>query len=108
VPPPPVCGGAVFPDAPGAGDAVAPLDPVALLDAVAWAEALAPALALLEAATLAELAEVGGVWVGGGVDVEEDGEHAATATVRMAKTPRPVTASFALSTAPVIVPRTVM
>jgi len=99
----------VFPDAlaPGAGE------PVALLDAVAWAEALAPALALPEAALpeaapLAELVEVGGVWVGGGVDVDEDGEHAATATVRMAKTPKPMTASFALSTAPVIVPRTVM
>jgi hypothetical protein len=97
----------------GAGDPVAPLDPVALLDAVAWAEELAPVLgaplvALPEAALLEELADVGGVWVGSGRDVDEDGEHPATATVRMAKTPKPVMASFALSTAPVIVPRTVM
>jgi hypothetical protein len=61
-----------------------------------------------ETALLAEVADVGGVWVAaGGVEVE-DPEHPATATARMAKTPKLLTACFALSTVPAMVTRTVM
>jgi hypothetical protein len=39
----------------------------------------------------------------------EDGEQAATVTkARMAKTPKPMTVSFALSAVPAVVTRTVM
>lgn len=92
-------------------------DPVAWLDAVALAEELAPAVALPfvvewadaapEAAPVDELVDVGGELVAAGEEVE-DPEHPATATTRMAKTPKPLTASFALSTVPAMVPRTVM
>ena len=75
----------------------------------ALAEEPAPAVPLVDvpvAVPLAEWLPVGGELVADGVD--EDGEHPATATVRMAKTPKPLTASFALSTVPAMVPRTVM
>ena len=69
-----------------------------------WPEA-AP---LAEVAEVAEVADVGGVWVAaGGVEVEEC-EHPASATARMAKTPKLLTACFALSTVPAMVTRTVM
>jgi len=73
------------------------------------AEEPAPAVPLVdvpEAVPLAEWFPVGGELVADGED--EDGEHPATATVRMAKTPKPLMASFALSTVPAMVPRTVM
>jgi hypothetical protein len=104
---------ALAPDA-GAGD------PVAWLDAVALAEELAPALALplpaapeaaseaaLEAAPGDEVVDVGGPLVAAGEEVE-DPEHPATATTRMAKTPKTLTVSIALSTVPAMVARTVM
>jgi hypothetical protein len=89
-------------------------DRVAWLDAVALAEELAPGLvvALPEAEPLDELVDelvdVGAELVAAGEDEDEDGEHPATATVRMAKTPKPVTVCFALSAVPAMVPRTVM
>ena len=73
------------------------------------AEEPAPAVPLVDvpvAVPLAEWLPVGGELVADGED--EPGEHPATATVRMAKTPKPVTASLALSTVPAMVPRTVM
>ena len=125
VPPPPVCGATVV-DGCGLAAEVGPGDCVcvARLDAVALAEEVAlPLAGLLEVALpLAGLLEValpeagrvvvlvneGGLWVGGGVEEDEDGEHPASATVRMAKTPKPMTVGFALSTAPAMVTRTVM
>lgn len=101
----------------GVGECV--LDPVALGEELppapagelppAPAEEPAPAVPLVdvpEAVPLAEWFPVGGELVADGED--EDGEHPATATVRMAKTPKPLMASFALSTVPAMVPRTVM
>ena len=101
----------------GVGECV--LDPVALGEELlpapagelppAPAEEPAPAVPLVdvpEAVPLAEWLPVGGELVADGED--EDGEHPATATVRMAKTPKPLMASFALSTVPAMVPRTVM
>jgi hypothetical protein len=122
VPPPPVCGAELFAGvlalAPELGAGV----PVAWLDAVAPAEALAPAPALLfvvewpEAAPEAApeaVADDEVVDVGGGLDAPddeevEDPEHPASATTRMAKTPKPLTVGIALSTVPAMVPRTVM
>jgi hypothetical protein len=85
--------------------------PPALADELppALGEEPAPAVPLVdvpEAVPLAEWLPVGGELVADGED--EDGEHPATATVRMAKTPKPLTASFALSTVPAMVPPTVM
>ncbi|MGH7161168.1 MAG: hypothetical protein ACREFS_13960 [Acetobacteraceae bacterium] len=74
---------------------------------VALPEAVELPVALPEAVPLNELVDVGGELVPG-VEGDEDGEHAATATVRMAKAPKPLTASFALSTVPAMVPRAVM
>ena len=96
----------------GAGDRVALLDAVALAEE----EELAPGLVVewLEADPLAEVVEVGAELVPDSEEEEEeevedgDGEHPASTTVRMAKTPKPLTASFALSTVPAMVPRTVM
>ena len=101
----------------GVGECV--LDPVALGEELppapagelppAPAEEPAPAVPLVdvpEAVPLAEWLPVGGELVADGED--EDGEHPATATVRMAKTPKPLMASFALSTVPAMVPRTVI
>ena len=99
--------------------------PVAWLDAVALAEELAPALApfvvelaetppeaVPEAAPEAVLPVDEVVDVGGGLDAPgeevEDPEHPASATTRMAKTPKPLTVGIALSTVPAMVPRTVM
>jgi len=122
VPPPPAPGAPVrlgvglAPEL-GVGECV--LDPVALGEELppapagelppAPAEEPAPAVPLVdvpEAVPLAEWFPVGGELVADGED--EDGEHPATATVRMAKTPKPLMASFALSTVPAMVPRTVM
>jgi hypothetical protein len=100
--------------APEAGDG----DPVAWLDADALAEELAPALAL-PLATAPEAApeavppegvlDVGAPLVAPSEEEEvEDPEHPASATTRMARTPKPLTVSIALSTVPAIVPRTVM
>jgi bifunctional ADP-heptose synthase (sugar kinase/adenylyltransferase) len=107
VPPPPVCGAAVTVTA---GVAVTVTVTVAVAVADAEADELAGVLVeLLGAGLLAadELAPVGGWWVGD--DTTEDGEQPATATkARMAKTPKPMTVSFALSTVPGVVTRTVM
>jgi len=122
VPPPPAPGAPVrlgvglAPEL-GVGECV--LDPVALGEELppapagelppAPAEEPAPAVPFVdvpEAVPLAEWFPVGGELVADGED--EDGEHPATATVRMAKTPKPLMASFALSTVPAMVPRTVM
>ncbi len=109
MPPPPVCGAAVTVTA---GVAVTVTVAVAFGVPVAVAEAdeLAGALVVLLGAGLLaadELAPVGGWWV---ADVTtEDGEQPATAAAaRIAKTPKPMTASFALSTVPAMVTRTVM
>jgi hypothetical protein len=96
-------------------------DPVAWLDAAALAEEPAPALALPlaavpeaapEAVPLDELLDVGALLVAPGEvapgEEVEDPEHPASATTRMAKTPKPVTVSIVLSTVPAMVPRTVM
>jgi hypothetical protein len=96
----------------GVGECVAPpvAPPVAVAPAEEPALPLPPALPVAppETAPLAEVADVGGVWVAaGGVEVE-DPEHPATATVRMAKTPKLLAACFALSTVPAMVTRTVM
>jgi hypothetical protein len=72
-----------------------------------WPEA-APLAPWPEAAPLAELADVGGVWVPSSEDVVEECEHPASATVRMAKTPKLLMAGFALRTVPAMVTRTVM
>ncbi len=61
-----------------------------------------------EAAPLAELTDEGGGWVPASGDEVEECEHPASVTVRMAKTPKLLTASFALSTVPAMVTRTVM
>ena len=97
-------------------------DPVAWLDADALAEALALALPLAaaaeaapeavpeaepEAVPLDELPDVGAPLVAAGEEVEA-AEHPASATTRMAKTPKPLTVGIALSTVPAMVPRTVM
>ena len=81
-----------------------------VLDAVAWAEELALALVVLPVALpLAEVADVGGVWVAASEDEDAGDVQAATATeARMAKTQKPMTVNFALSTAPAMVIRTVM
>jgi hypothetical protein len=118
--------------APAVGDGECVLDPAAPADELApalapplaaWLEAapLAPEGAPLaawleagplapwpEAAPLAELADVGGVWVPSSEDVVEECEHPVSATVRMAKTPKLLMASFALRTVPAMVTRTVM
>ncbi len=105
----------------GVGECVAPpvAPPVAVAPVEEPALPLPPLLpvapeaaplpvALPETVPLAEVADVGGVWVAaGGVEVE-DPEHPATATVRMAKTPKLLAACFALSTVPAMVTRTVM
>jgi hypothetical protein len=56
------------------------------------------------------VADVGAELVATGEDEDEDadGEHPATAATRMARTPKPLMAGFALSTMPAMVPRTVM
>jgi len=70
-----------------------------------WLE-VEPLAGWLEVEPVADVAAVGGVWVpDGGV---EECEHPATATVRMAKTPKLRTACLALSTVPAMVTRTVM
>jgi hypothetical protein len=107
VPPPPVCGALVGGEAEvgvGVGDCVA------VLDDVAWAEELAAALVVLPVAVpLAELADVDGKWVGSDVDEDRVDVQPATATeARMARTPKRMMVSFALSTAPAMVIRTVM
>jgi hypothetical protein len=105
VPPPPVCGAAVV----VAGALVA-----GAADRVAWLDADALALGLVvewpEAVPPDEVFDVGAEWVAPGEDEveDEDGEHPATATTRMARTPKPLMARFALSTMPAMVPRTVM
>jgi hypothetical protein len=130
VPPPPAPGGAVWLGvglAPELGVGECVLEPVALADELApaladelppvladelppaLAEEPAPAVPLVDvpvAVPLAEWLPVGGELVADGED--EDGEHPATATVRMAKTPKPLRANFALSAVPAMVPRTVM
>jgi hypothetical protein len=71
-------------------------------------EAVPPEAVPPEAVPLDELVDVGGVWVAGGVDEDEEGEQPAKAAeARMAKTPRRMAVSFALSTEPAIT-RTVM
>jgi hypothetical protein len=124
VPPPPAPGGLLGVTV-GLALEVAVGCCVAVLEPVAPADELAPVLAaplvaaLPEAEPLAEPlpeplpepVDVGAGWVpGGGVDEDEapDGEHPATATARMAKTPKPLTASFTLSTVPAMVTRTAM
>ena len=75
----------------------------------ALGEEPAPAVPLVDvlvAVPLGEWLPVGGELVADGED--EDGEHPARAAVRMAKTAKPLAASFALSTVPAMVPRTVM
>jgi hypothetical protein len=116
VPPPPVCGAEVFTGALALAPEAGVGDPVAWLDAVALAEELALALPLAatpEAVPLDELPDVGAPLVAPDEEVEdpeevEAPEHPASATTRMAKTPKLLTASFALSTVPATVPRTVM
>jgi hypothetical protein len=67
-----------------------------------------PPEAVPPAPPLDVLVDVGGVWVAGGVDEDEEGEQPAKAAeARMAKTPRRMAVSFALSTEPAIT-RTVM
>jgi hypothetical protein len=114
VPPPPVCGAEVFTGALALAPAAGAGDPVAWLDAAALAEELAPALLLAaapeaapEAELVDELLDVGGLLVALSEEVE-DPEHPATATTRMAKTPKTLTVSIALSTVPAMVARTVM
>jgi hypothetical protein len=118
VPPPPVCGAEVFTGALALAPAAGAGDPVAWLDAAALAEELAPALLLAAAPEAApeaelvdelvdELLDVGGLLVALSEEVE-DPEHPATATTRMAKTPKTLTVSIALSTVPAMVARTVM
>jgi hypothetical protein len=121
VPPPPVCGAEVFAGALALAPELGVGAPVAWLDAVALADELALALAPLvvelaetppEAAPEAVLPVDEVVDVGGGLDAAgeevEDPEHPASATTRMAKTPKPLTVGIALSTVPAMVPRTVM
>jgi len=109
----------------GAGDCVPGLEPAARPEELALPlddplavppEAVPPEAVPPEAAPLAlpldelvdELVDVGGVWVAGGVDEDEEGEQPAKAAeARMAKTPRRMAVSFALSTEPAIT-RTVM
>lgn len=111
--------------APAVGDGECVLDPAAPAEELApalapplaaWPEAaplaLCPEAAPLapwpEAAPLAELTDEGGGWVPASGDEVEECEHPASVTVRMAKTPKLLTASFALSTVPAMVTRTVM
>lgn len=104
----------------GAGDCVPGLEPAARPEELALPLddplAVPPEAVPPEAAPLAlpldelvdELVDVGGVWVAGGVDEDEEGEQPAKAAeARMAKTPRRMAVSFALSTEPAIT-RTVM
>jgi hypothetical protein len=118
VPPPPVCGAEVFTGALALAPEAGVGDPVAWLDADALAEALALALPLAAAPEAAPEAvpeaepeavrlDVGALLVAAGEEVEA-AEHPASATTRMAKTPKPLTVSIALSTVPAMVPRTVM
>ena len=128
MPPPPAPGGllgvtvGLAPEV-AAGCCVAVLEPVApadelapvlvalLVAALPELEPLVAPLAAPLAAPLPEPVDVGAGWVpGGGVDEVEDpdGEHPATATARLAKTPKPLTASFILSTVPAMVTRTAM
>jgi hypothetical protein len=82
-------------------------DPLAVPPEAVPPEAVPPEAAPL-ALPLDELVDVGGVWVAGGVDEDEEGEQPAKAAeARMAKTPRRMAVSFALSTEPAIT-RTVM
>jgi len=88
-------------------------DRVAWLDAVALAEEeLAAGLAVEwpEAVPLDDTADVGAELVPVSEDDDEDGdgEHPATATTRMARTPKVLTPCFAPSTMPAVVPRTVI
>jgi hypothetical protein len=117
VPPPPVCGATV-----GVAGALVPEVGVGVagvvLEAVACGEELAVALLLVVAVPVAELVgvlvevvvDVAGKWVG--PDEEEvDPPSVQPVTVtdaRMAKTPKPMTVRFALSTAPAMVTCTVM
>lgn len=112
MPPPPVPGAAV-----GVWTGPAPVlgmsDFVGVLDPVARAEELAPAVVVgvLVAEPLADAeldVEEGGTLIGG-VDDEDDDVHPATAAAaKMAKTPKRMAASFALSTLPGMVARIVM
>ena len=106
VPPPPVCGAAVGDEGLGLAAGLGAGDRVGLGDADGRGEGLALALGvLLLVAVLLNVTD-GGRWVG--CDVAEPSPQPATATqVRMAKTPKPMTVSFALSTVPAIT-RTVM
>jgi hypothetical protein len=105
VPPPPVCGASA-----GVTVTVTVAVGVAVAAAVAVAVAVAVLLdvVLLDVVLLDEVVDVGGEWVPSGVDEDEDGEHPASATARMAKTPKPLTVSFALSTVSAMITRSVM
>jgi hypothetical protein len=96
----------------GAGDCVPGLEPAARPEELALPLddplAVPPEAVPPEAVPPDELVDVGGVWVAGGVDEDEEGEQPAKAAeARMAKTPRRMAVSFALSTEPAIT-RTVM
>lgn len=89
----------------GAGDCVPGLEPAARPEELALPlddplavppEAVPPEAVPPEAVPLDELVDVGGVWVAGGVDEDEEGEQPAKAAeARMAKTPRRMAVSFA-------------
>jgi hypothetical protein len=101
VPPPPVCGAS-------AGVTVTVTVAVGVAVAVAVAVAVVVDVALLDVVLLDAVVDVGAEWVPSGVDEDEDGEHPASATARMAKMPKPLTVSFALSTVSAMITRSVM
>jgi hypothetical protein len=112
VPPPPVCGATV-----GLWGGLVAEVGVGVLEAGGLAEELGLVVglvlevALLEAVGLDVLVDVGGEWVGPDEDEDEDPPSVQPVTVtdvRMAKTPKPMAARFALSTAPAMVTCTVM